>query len=126
MKEVLAVRVLICGGVDFCDFDFLESECDRLIPAGSNIEIVAGGAAGADALAEIYARKKGFRLSVFPAKWSRYGKAAGPIRNRKMVDYISEDDERMVIAFWNGFSRGTANTIEIAERFGIRTEILRY
>lgn len=120
------MRVLICGGTDFRDYALLRRKCDELIPESVSVEIVSGGARGADTMAERYAAAKGYGLSAFEAKWSLYGKAAGPIRNRKMIDYICEDNERIVIAFWNGSSRGTMNTIVTALRLGLRVEIIYY
>jgi len=56
---------------------------------------------------EEYALKKGLKLSIFKADWKKYGRAAGPIRNREMYHYALED-KPMIIAFWDGVSKGTS------------------
>ena len=55
----------------------------------------------------------GISLSSVPADWKRYGKRAGPLRNTEIVRQAD-----MVIAFWDGRSRGTRNTIDKALRAG--------
>lgn len=95
-------RMIVCGGVDFDDYELLCSRLDSLIAAYGSVTLVSGHARGADTLAERYA-----------AEWSRYGKAAGPIRNRAMLDYASEKTP-VVTAFWDGRSRGTGNMLKQA------------
>lgn len=76
------------------------------------IEIVSGGARGVDSLAERLANEENFLKKIFPADWNKYGKSAGPIRNRQMVEYIKEKDGVCLI-FWDGQSRGTKNDIDL-------------
>lgn len=57
----------------------------RAEAAGKSLVVIHGGANGADALAEIAARKLGVRTIVFEAEWQKYGRAAGPIRNNRMI-----------------------------------------
>jgi len=47
--------------------------------------LIHGGANGADRLADQWARGHGINVQVFPAEWTRLGKAAGPIRNEQML-----------------------------------------
>ena len=72
-------------------------------------EIVQGGARGVDSVAADYARRTGQPFRTFPADWNAHGKAAGPIRNRQMLEYADA-----LIAVWDGKSRGTAHMIGIA------------
>ena len=44
-----------------------------------------------------------------PAEWNKYGKQAGYLRNAEMVSLGD-----CVLAFWNGASRGTKHTIDLA------------
>lgn len=74
-------------------------------------ELISGGAIGIDQLAEQYARLNNIPTTIFPAEWDEYGRAAGMIRNIKI---ISEADE--VIAIWDGDSKGTKNSIDQAKR----------
>ena len=65
-------------------------------------EIVSGGASGVDHQAELFATNINLPIRVFEADWDRNGKAAGPIRNRKMAEY---GDALLLI--WDGESRGS-------------------
>ena len=118
-------KVLVCGGVDFNNEALLAETLDAILEK-ENTVIVSGGAKGADSLAEKYAADNGIKIKVFPANWNKYGKAAGPIRNKKMLEYISDSGNPLVIAFWNGKSRGTKNTIETARKMKIATLIVDY
>lgn len=100
------------GGRDFADYDKLRDACDEyLLDAEEDIEIVSGGAKGVDSLGEQFARERDMAISKFPANWKEHGKAAGIIRNSQMADYAD-----MLIAFWDGDSRGTKNMIETARK----------
>lgn len=118
-------RVIIAGTRTFNDYELLEKHTtymlSRRASANTPIEIVSGGAPGADALGERYAREHGYKLTIFPADWGRYGRRAGPIRNRQMVEYADA-----LIAFYNGTSRGTANVIEEARSAGLLVSVKRY
>ena len=78
---------------------------EKYIPEGVT-EIVSGGAKGIDACAKSFAKEKGISYKEFLPEYSRYGKAAPIIRNKKIVDYADE-----VLAFWDGKSRGTKSVI---------------
>lgn len=73
--------------------------------------IISGGAKGADSLAKRYAEGTGVDYIEFPADWKKHGKKAGMIRNQQIVNACD-----MVLAFWDGTSAGTKNTIELAKR----------
>lgn len=79
---------------------------------GDEIIILSGHCSGTDAMAEKYATQNNLELEIYPAEWKRYGKAAGPMRNRLMVE-----NSDYVIAFWDGKSRGTKSLIGYAEKF---------
>lgn len=83
-------------------------------------EVVSGGAAGADALAERWARENNKKLTVMPADWKKYGKSAGMVRNADIVKAAE-----VVIALWDGQSPGTKATISMAERDGKKVKIVR-
>ncbi len=76
-------------------------------------EVVSGGASGADAAGEDWARSRGIPVRRFPADWQTHGRAAGPIRNRQMAEYADA-----VVLFPGG--RGTESMRREAERLGKR------
>ncbi len=81
--------------------------------------IVHGGAHGVDEEAHYVAEELGFDVEVVPADWERYGRAAGAIRNREMVETCDH-----VVAFWNGISRGTESAIKAARAIGMEVDII--
>ena len=110
-------RLLVCGSRDFEDYDLLKSKLDHYLSRHRLVEIVSGGCKGADKLAERYAKEKGFAFREFPANWNKYKRAAGPIRNEEMHKYISQFENRGVVAFWNGQSAGTRGNFELAHKY---------
>ena len=106
-------RIVIAGCRDYTNYIQAKQYIERAI---SNIKnefeliFVSGGADGADALGERYAKEIGYKLEVYPAQWKRYGKKAGPLRNKQMAE-ISD----YVICFWDGQSRGTKSMIDEAK-----------
>jgi hypothetical protein len=89
------------------------------ICALSDVIIVEGGAAGADAHAREWAAMKMVRNISYPADWEKHGKAAGMIRNREMA----HDGADVCLAFWDGKSKGTGNMIATAVANGIPVRI---
>lgn len=108
------IRLIIAGGRDFEDYDFLKKEVSLFISGLgdlSDIEIVSGGAKGVDAMGERFASETGLETTVFPADWATFGRAAGPKRNREMADYSTH-----LLSFWNGRSKGTKSMISLAKK----------
>ena len=118
-------KVIVAGTRTFEDYRFAEERLDYLLSnffrEGRPIEIVSGGAAGADRIGEMYAKKRNLRLKVFKADWDKYGKAAGPIRNKEMAEYAEQ-----CVVFWDGRSTGTLNMINEAKLHGIDSRIIYY
>lgn len=81
------VRVLIFGGRHFQDEPRLRAALDELALGWAGpITVIEGDAPGVDRLAGAWARSRGFADEKFPADWIAHGRAAGPIRNRRMRD----------------------------------------
>ena len=120
-------RIIVAGGVHFNDYKALANTLDEYFKCVSKdeIEIISGHARGADSLGERYAQEHDIKCTVFPADWKKHGRAAGPIRNKKMLEYAMEQQAGLV-AFWNGESKGTKNMISIAEKAGIEVKIVHY
>lgn len=77
--------------------------------------IIEGGARGADRLARNYAKVMDIPCETYDAEWDKYGRGAGPIRNKRM---LIEGKPDLVVAFPGG--GGTANMIEQSRKAGIR------
>jgi hypothetical protein len=115
------MKIIIAGSRNFNDYNLLKTSCDNLLTQFTNIEIVSGTARGADKLGERYAREKGYSIKEFPANWDKFGKRAGYLRNDEMAQYSD-----MLIAFWDGTSKGTKHMIDLANKRGIKVEIVNY
>lgn len=120
-------RVLVCGGSKFNDYTLLESSLGKLFKTYSKdtIEIISGHAKGADSLGEKYADEHNLKCTIFEANWKKYGRAAGPIRNSQMLEYAKQENP-LVVAFWDGESHGTKDTITKAKKLNIRCEVIMY
>ena len=117
---------LISGKRDFTDYEkFCECMDEVVQCVDEPITIIEGGAKGTDALAKRYAEDHGHTLKEFPADWEKHGRAAGPIRNSEMVDFVKGMEHRAAIFFWDGKSRGTGDCMRKAEKAEIVYEIYR-
>jgi ABC-type enterochelin transport system substrate-binding protein len=113
------MKLIIAGGRNFTDYQKLKKICDYILQNQTSIEIVSGGCRGADKIGEQYSKEKGYSLKRFPANWNRYGKAAGPKRNKQMANYADA-----LIAFWDGKSRGTKNMIDLSKSVNLKIRII--
>ena len=77
-------------------------------------EIVSGGARGVDACARDYALRHGLKLTEFLPEYSKYGKGAPLLRNITIIEHAD-----MVLAFWDGQSRGTKYVIDNCKKRNI-------
>lgn len=107
------MKVLVCGGRDFSDRAWLYRELDALGLTPKDI-VVSGGARGADKMADGWALHRGVSRIVFPANWEGEGKAAGFLRNQRMLDLGQPD---LVLAFPGG--AGTADMVRRAIEAGV-------
>lgn len=101
--------VTICGsrGIDRMTTENILDGIDKCVNLHDG-GIITGGARGVDTWAKQWANNHGIDNKVIPADWDTHGKKAGYIRNFTMVS-ISQ----MVIAIWDGESKGTKHTIDI-------------
>lgn len=103
-------RVLVCGGRNYKDWDAIE----RWLSPMPISFLIEGGASGADYMARQWAVKHGVPFETFEAEWEKHGRAAGPIRNRKMLEEGKPD---VVLAFPGG--KGTADMVRAATDAGL-------
>jgi len=117
------LKVIIAGSRGFNDYELLERLVDMYLQrySADQVEIVSGGARGADRLGERYAQSRGMALKVMPADWNRYGKSAGYRRNESMAQYATH-----CIVFWDSSSRGTQHMINLANQYNLALRIVRY
>ena len=105
----------------------LEKTLDEFMKTieGSKFEFISGMAEGADILGEKYAEEHDYPVRKFPAKWAVYGKSAGFRRNEEMVSYASYG-KGVLFAFWDGESKGTKNTIDLAVENNFVLSVIKF
>ena len=105
------MNLAIIGSRDFDNYYLLETRINFIINQYDIDCIISGGARGADLLGKRYAKENNINYIEYKPDWDKFGKAAGVIRNK---DIINTSD--IVIAFWDGKSKGTKNSIDIAKK----------
>lgn len=112
------MRILVCGSRE-CDdalSDLVWNYLSDFIPTGEPCTIIHGAAPGVDTQAMIFADMlPNCKHLPFEAEWHKHGRAAGPIRNKRMLEDGKPD---VVIAFPGG--RGTANMVKQARAHGVK------
>ncbi len=117
LPEQKMIRVGVVGSRSFNDYDFLK----KMLQWHDIRLIVSGGAKGADSLAEKYAAECGIPTKIRKPNWDKFGKSAGFRRNEEIVE---DSDE--IVAFWDGKSKGTIHTINLAEQAGKPVHIYKF
>lgn len=81
--------------------------------------VVSGGASGVVTAAAEAAKDRSLSVVEYHADWDGLGRKAGPIRNHRIVM-----DADRIVAFWDGVSRGTLNSVRIAHDLGKPVQII--
>lgn len=108
------MRIIIAGSRNYTNYEEAKTKIQFILSqyqSETPFVFLSGNCNGADRLGERFAKENGYPLELYPAEWKRYGAAAGPIRNKKMVDLCDA-----VICFWDGKSKGTAGLIQYAKK----------
>jgi hypothetical protein len=133
----VAERLLVCGSRSWCDVDPIDQQI-RLSHAELEV-VIEGEAAGADRIAREVAQKYAVPVLPFPAEWGVHAEgwcrcrrpgrtcpAAGPRRNRRMLD---EGHPTLVVAFTDDFENprsGTRQMCRTAVEAGIPTTLVEH
>ena len=109
------MRLLVCGGRNYADRDFLNRFLDAVkFIHGPITVLINGGARGADALAARWAAGQHINVKMYDAHWAELGRRAGVIRN---IEMLREGKPDIVVCFPGG--KGTAYMREIAMRANV-------
>ena len=88
---------------------------DKVRATGTDLRLVSGACPeGPDLFAELWAKKRGVPIMLYPADWSK-GKGEGFWRNTLIIK-----DADTVLAFWDGRSNGTLDSIQKGWKLGKR------
>lgn len=93
-----------------------------------NANIIVGDCRGVDTLTVKACKELNYNYKIFKADWNLYGNAAGPIRNKEMVDCLNKmEGEKIVLAFHENIdeSKGTKNLIKIANENKIKVILIK-
>lgn len=110
MEKLDKYNVAIIGSRNFNDYSFAKNEILKITKDIVINKIISGGAKGADKIAETFANEFDIPTEIILPDWSK-GRGAGMIRN---TDIIKKSD--YVIAFWDGQSKGTLDSINKAKK----------
>lgn len=116
------MKVIIAGGRNFNDYERLKEYMDFVLMNvdKDKLEIISGGARGADSLGEFYAEERGYLIKQFIPDWE-IGRQAGYLRNWEMAKYADA-----LVAFHDGVSKGTQHMINLAKKEGLLVKIVEY
>lgn len=124
----MTVRILITGSRCLNDYDLVhQAIADAVAELGPDAVVVHGnckrrdGAPGADQLADRAARVLGLKPEPHSARWRTEGRAAGPLRNQRMVDLGA--DLCLVFLVAGLANVGTKDCWRRAERAGIPVRV---
>ncbi len=112
------MKVAVIGSRGFADYGLV---CETLDAIPELSMIVSGGARGADSLGERYADERGLAKQIHRPDWKRFGRGAGKVRNKTIVDASD-----LVIAFWDGASAGTKHALDYARQRGKPVRVIRF
>lgn len=113
-----ATRILVCGSRLWTDEAVIR---EFLVALPANTIIISGAAAGADRITAQICHDIGLVVNEYPADWKKHGRAAGPIRNKQMLDEGKPD--RIMAFSVTPISIGTADMIAKAKRARLPVEV---
>lgn len=120
----MAHYFLITGSRDFPadKADVIYETLDNFLKWQPDLVMINGAAKGADTICAAWAEDRGVPVEYFAASWTKYGRAAGPIRNKAMLNRLLAMKSTSVFAFFYGdpaTSVGTRNMVLQCEQAGV-------
>ena len=123
------MKIIIAGGRDFTDTQLALNEfllfSNQITQERGLVEpfleVVSGGARGADLVGERVANMCHLPVKRFIPNWDALGKGAGYVRNSEMAEYADA-----LLLFWDGVSKGSGHMLKIAQNKGLIIKVVRY
>lgn len=114
------MRVGIVGSRGFPDRQLVERFVALLAKRAPDTIVVSGGARGVDTWAAEEARRQGLTVLEFLPDYDRYGRYEAP----KERNTIIVDNSDKILAFWDGVSGGTMDTVRKAQGRGMKVSLI--
>lgn len=121
MVAIPASTLAIVGSRTLTDYEFVKDELNYFFTSWYVSDIITGGAVGADSWGELYARQSNIPVTIIRPDYTKYGKGAPFIRNTTIAEKCN-----LMVAFWDGQSRGTEDVIKKAVKLGKRVTIIPF
>lgn len=118
------MKLIVAGSRSFVgngNWSFVFQVLDGIRARYPDVTVISGGAKGADACGERWAALRGVPCTVVPADWTRYGRAAGPIRNEEMAKQGTH-----LLAVWDGHSAGTKHMMATARKYRLPVRVVMF
>lgn len=113
--------IIICGDRNG-DYNYFYSKIKDVLIKYKDYMLINGGCKGIDSYSTQIAKELNIPVKIYYADWKKYGKGAGPIRNREML----KENPEIVIAFHQDInnSKGTLDMLNISKKNNIKTLLI--
>ena len=115
------MRLVVTGSRHWTDQGPIRGLLEGLLVDHPGLVVHVGDARGVDTVVWEVCRGLGVPVTRYRADWAAHGRAAGPMRNRAMLDAAEPD---LVVAFPLGVSRGTMECVRAARERGIEVMMI--
>ena len=107
------MKLMVCGSRSITDTDWIYRQIDACVSENhfEDIIIIEGDAQGVDKAAGLWAEQHGYQIKKHPADWNKYGRGAGFVRNKEMVESCD-----FCLILWDGKSKGTKHDLELCQK----------
>ena len=118
--ETTTLKLAIIGSRGITDQNFIFDKLNEIFKDRKPTEVISGGAKGPDTIGVKWAESLEIPTTVFKPDWERYGRGAGMRRNTTIVENCDH-----LIAFWDGESKGTQDSIYKAKKLGKNVLVIK-
>ena len=120
------LAILVTGARDWTDKQLVYDTLCKY--KGQDVMLIHGGCVGLDQIAGEIGFNLGFHIDVSLPDWKKYGRSAGPIRNKLMIDKLIKYQNKQMFAFHDNInlSKGTKNCCVQAYKVGIDAIIITH
>ena len=113
------MKIAIIGSRDYENYTEMYNYIKSKININDISKVVSGGARGADAMGEWFAKENNIKTEIYLPDWNKYGRGAGFVRNKQIIE-----NAEIIFAFLKNNSNGTKNSIMIARKLNRQLFVL--